>query len=100
MKDFYRKECFYCGSQATSEDHIIPRCKGGSGAKDNLVPACHRCNSSKGPLTLEGYRTVRALKVSAKAAGIPPLKWTPAQLAYIAKSGLFNVTEYRFHGEK
>ena len=40
--------CVYCGSPATSVDHIIPRSKGGTDYPDNLVAACSRCNYSKG----------------------------------------------------
>ncbi len=29
-------------------DHVIPECKGGSGAPDNIVLACRTCNRSKG----------------------------------------------------
>lgn len=29
-------------------DHVIPESKGGSGAAENLVLACRRCNRSKG----------------------------------------------------
>ncbi len=100
MKNFYRVECWYCGRPATSEDHVVPKCQGGSGRKSNLVPACARCNSSKGPLNLEQYREVRALKVSVKEAGIPHLGWTPKQLKYLAERGLFTVRPYVFHGEK
>src|SRR5574337_866721 len=45
-------ECVYCGGHATTLDHIIPRVQGGDiFDPDNLVPACNRCNASKGPLT-------------------------------------------------
>lgn len=37
-----------CGNPATSIDHTIPRCKGGSNDFDNLNSACGSCNSSKG----------------------------------------------------
>ena len=40
--------CVYCGEDATSVDHLIPRFKNGPDAADNLVPACRECNSSKG----------------------------------------------------
>lgn len=40
-----------CGFSAPNFDHQIPKSRGGSHKKDNLVPCCPRCNSSKGALT-------------------------------------------------
>lgn len=40
--------CQYCGSDATTVDHVIPISKGGTDEPDNLVAACTRCNYSKG----------------------------------------------------
>lgn len=40
-------KCGYCGEPATSLDHIIPRFKSGSSNRNNLVPACQRCNTNK-----------------------------------------------------
>jgi 5-methylcytosine-specific restriction endonuclease McrA len=40
--------CCYCGSaDRIVIDHFIPRSKGGPHVLTNLVPACHRCNTSK-----------------------------------------------------
>lgn len=39
--------CGYCGEEATSLDHIVPRFKSGSNNRNNLVPACRRCNQNK-----------------------------------------------------
>ena len=39
--------CAYCGSTATTFDHVIPASKGGGSGIDNIVPACAACNSSK-----------------------------------------------------
>lgn len=39
--------CQYCGRRADSIDHIVPRSKGGPHTWENVVAACHRCNSSK-----------------------------------------------------
>lgn len=40
--------CAYCEDVATSLDHVIPRFKSGTSNRNNLVPACRRCNSNKG----------------------------------------------------
>jgi 5-methylcytosine-specific restriction endonuclease McrA len=48
--------CVYCGGPATSMDHVIPRCRGGSDDPTNLVPACQSCNASKRELTPDEWR--------------------------------------------
>lgn len=40
-------KCAYCEDTATSLDHIVPRFRSGSSNRNNLVPACRRCNTSK-----------------------------------------------------
>ena len=41
--------CHYCGKKAPlTIDHVIPLSQGGSHSKENIVPACQSCNSSKG----------------------------------------------------
>jgi hypothetical protein len=40
-------KCAYCEAEATSLDHIVPRFRSGSSNRNNLVPACRRCNTSK-----------------------------------------------------
>lgn len=41
--------CAYCGSQPEkiTLDHVIPKAKGGTTERSNLVPACAGCNVSK-----------------------------------------------------
>ena len=48
-KAYFGNRCAYCGvsSDVLSQDHFIPLSKGGSYTKDNIIPACIRCNSSK-----------------------------------------------------
>lgn len=41
-------KCAYCRSEATCMDHIVPVAHGGTNHHTNLLPACTRCNSSKG----------------------------------------------------
>lgn len=39
--------CYYCGNEATTADHVIPKSKGGPAEPWNLVAACRPCNSRK-----------------------------------------------------
>jgi hypothetical protein len=43
----WNHKCAYCGAEAHSLDHIVPRFKGGRTVRSNLVPAC-QCNHKKG----------------------------------------------------
>ena len=44
-------KCHYCGGQFKAAqltmDHVIPLARGGVTAKDNVVPACKKCNTEK-----------------------------------------------------
>ena len=51
-KDWDHK-CAYCGDDATSLDHIVPKYKSGCSNRHNLVPACRRCNSNKASQPME-----------------------------------------------
>lgn len=39
--------CVYCGSPATSLDHVVPKSRGGQHVWENVVAACGRCNHAK-----------------------------------------------------
>jgi hypothetical protein len=41
-------DCHYCGTPATTRDHVVAKTRGGSNACWNLVPACLGCNNRKG----------------------------------------------------
>lgn len=46
--DEFEGLCAYCGSsERITMDHVVPRARGGAHAKENVVPACDRCNKSK-----------------------------------------------------
>lgn len=56
--------CVYCGVELTrknrSQDHVIPRCRGGSTmGRDNLEPSCIQCNSAKGDKRLLEFLATR-----------------------------------------
>ena len=40
-------QCQYCGSDAESIDHVVPRAKGGTHTWENVVAACRPCNVRK-----------------------------------------------------
>lgn len=44
-RDAFR--CAYCGRQASTIDHVLPRSRGGADSWENLVACCQRCNSTK-----------------------------------------------------
>ena len=77
--------CQYCGKQAESIDHVIPRSKGGPHTWDNVVACCRRCNTYKGDrmladcsLHLRSSPTAPKEYIWVKvAAGTVPPAWTP-----------------------
>ncbi|WP_405560649.1 HNH endonuclease [Streptomyces sp. NBC_01180] len=55
--DRWGHQCCYCDAPAEHLDHVTPISKGGADADWNLVPACARCNCSKGAKTLAQWAT-------------------------------------------
>jgi hypothetical protein len=51
----WNHKCAYCNKPATSLDHVVPKFKSGSSNRDNLVPACRSCNTSKASSKLEEW---------------------------------------------
>lgn len=47
-----RGRCGYCGSPASTVDHVLPRSRGGRHEWANVVVACARCNHVKGDRTV------------------------------------------------
>jgi len=47
--EYFDHRCAYCGRQLEklTIDHIVPLSRGGAHTKENVVPACRSCNSSK-----------------------------------------------------
>ena len=63
-------KCGYCGDEATSLDHIIPRFKSGSSNRNNLVPACRRCNTAKASTKMEEWYQQQEFFTQAKMDSI------------------------------
>lgn len=47
--DYFDNECVYCGETDVplEQDHVIPVTRWGGYTRENIVPACKSCNSSK-----------------------------------------------------
>lgn len=43
--------CAYCGTNANTIDHVLPRSRGGADSWENLVACCLRCNNAKSDRT-------------------------------------------------
>jgi 5-methylcytosine-specific restriction endonuclease McrA len=68
-RNIFRRDnhrCQYCGrtSSNMTADHVVPRTLGGVDSWENLVCACHDCNSRKGdkPPFLVGLKLLRKPK--------------------------------------
>lgn len=53
IKNAWSNRCAYCGNPPIDDksltlDHVKPRAKGGEDITSNCIPACKRCNHSKG----------------------------------------------------
>ncbi|MDG2027375.1 MAG: HNH endonuclease [Acidimicrobiales bacterium] len=77
--------CQYCGSNAETVDHVVPRSRGGRHTWDNVVAACRRCNGGKRDRLL-GETTMRLARAPGPppastwievAVGTVPSAWTP-----------------------
>ncbi len=61
------RTCAYCPRAADTIDHAVPLVRGGTNYEGNLVPACRKCNSSKGGRTIIEWRTGKRLPRMTKA---------------------------------
>ena len=52
--------CTYCGQDATSVDHVIPRSAGGDHSLANLVACCLKCNGKKGNMQQHSFLVRKA----------------------------------------
>lgn len=49
---YFKGTCAYCGRKQSrrvklTKEHIVPVSKGGKTARENIIPVCQKCNSSK-----------------------------------------------------
>ncbi len=78
LRDRFR--CQYCGQEHASADltfdHVIPKCRGGPSAWDNVVAACPPCNARKGNSTamkpLRPPRAPTSRELMAAKRAFPP----------------------------
>jgi len=68
--------CQYCGKRCSDKevtvDHVLPKCKGGKSAWDNIVTACLSCNQKKNDKTVE-QAGMYPLKTPREPRGTNPL---------------------------
>jgi len=64
----YRHTCAYCGTRSgpLAQEHVLPLSRGGPYTKENIIPACKQCNSSKGNRTVGEW-------LHSLALAVPPL---------------------------
>jgi 5-methylcytosine-specific restriction endonuclease McrA len=75
--ELFEYRCAYCLDWATSLDHILAIENGGTNDPDNCIPACKRCNSSKGKKYIDVWlKTARI----AKEALSRPFDYQPPEL--------------------
>jgi 5-methylcytosine-specific restriction endonuclease McrA len=48
LRHAFKGRCAYCGGPEQVLDHVVPLFLGGLNSFDNILPACDRCNLSKG----------------------------------------------------
>ena len=63
IKESFNCTCVYCGEtydlSELTIDHVHPRSRGGETISSNCVPACQRCNQSKGSEHWEDWMLAR-----------------------------------------
>jgi 5-methylcytosine-specific restriction endonuclease McrA len=82
-------QCAYCKAEATSLDHVIPRFKSGSNNRNNLVPACRRCNTNKASAKMEEWYLQQAFFDQSRLDRIKA--WTSQDLIDLFQGGYFNL---------
>jgi 5-methylcytosine-specific restriction endonuclease McrA len=58
--DRFGNACAYCGSTSKlTVEHMQPLSRGGQHSRDNVVPACARCNTQKRARTLDEFAALK-----------------------------------------
>lgn len=74
----FNNKCAYCGNSGQMTiDHVLPLSRGGRHCIANLVPACKRCNHSKGSLTVVEWRNYTRAKLQSKNAKMQNARRVP-----------------------
>lgn len=65
VKERYGNRCFYCGKESNklNKEHVIPICRGGTDTIENIVPACWKCNRTKGKRLVAEFKEGVILKL-------------------------------------
>ncbi|WP_141501070.1 HNH endonuclease [Paenibacillus luteus] len=64
---YFNYKCAYCGAHDPNlqKEHVVAQSKGGGYTRDNIIPACGSCNSSKQARSLEDWvREIRPIEAS------------------------------------
>lgn len=104
--------CYYCGCEFLRDsemlgcnsgderrlcvDHVIPKISGGKGLRNNTVPSCRSCNSTKRALSIDAFRK----RLTLRKHGIP--EFTTEQSEWLFSQGFVmpEVTDISFYGER
>jgi len=87
--------CYYCGGQAETLDHLIPRIKNGNNDDGNLIPSCSTCNKRKRHFTIEQFRDIEARRINKMP------RFSIEQKEFLKKVGIsLPIYNYVFYYEK
>jgi len=79
--------CVFCGGPIERWDHLVPVTKGGDTVLGNMVPACSKCDDSKGDAEFEQW-AVGAAPGSPRSREIADVEQRVGKIGeYVAKYG-------------
>ena len=97
-------QCGYCGKNANTVDHIIPKRHGGQNSYENCVAACSRCNSKKADkllkdvgyeLLIKPYTPSRYSNILSRVQGKPEIFEVWSKYVFLYQPGLEEVFSRR-----
>jgi len=78
--------CWLCRKPMRAKDatvdHVVPRARGGSNARGNLVAAHARCNVKKGARVASRPKTLANMNALRSLAGLDPMTADEAEFAF------------------